>query len=96
MGDRPKNMTLERIDNNKGYYPSNCKWATMQEQARNVRCKGYYYNKELKKWIAGITINYKSYYLGAFDSEKDAKQKYLEAKEKYHKNNDKNKRKRRK
>lgn len=26
---------LERINNNKGYYPTNCKWATRIEQIRN-------------------------------------------------------------
>ena len=40
MGDRPNNMTLERKDNEKGYYPSNCKWATMKEQAQNKRKRG--------------------------------------------------------
>lgn len=31
------NLTIERIDNDKGYYPGNCKWATQQEQSMNKR-----------------------------------------------------------
>ena len=37
VGEIPKGMTLDRIDNEKGYEPSNIRWASLKDQMRNRR-----------------------------------------------------------
>lgn len=67
MGDCPEGYTLDRIDNNQGYYKENCRWATWDEQAKNRGDFNDYfeYNGEtltLKDWSRKFNIKYTTLY----------------------------------
>jgi hypothetical protein len=65
MGERPfEGATVERIDNDAGYSPENCKWATRHEQMANARTtKTLTFNGETKckgEWARTLGISHKT------------------------------------
>lgn len=56
------NLTIDRIDTNKGYSPDNCRWVTNKVQQNNKRNNRYitYSGKtqSLAKWCEELGLNY--------------------------------------
>lgn len=56
-------LTIDRIENDKGYFPDNCRWATLEIQGRNRRSNRHITiareTKTLTEWAEqyGININ---------------------------------------
>lgn len=61
MGHRPDKKSLDRIDNDKGYGPENCRWATKAEQQSNLRTnKRIEFNGQnltLSQWSEALGIH---------------------------------------
>lgn len=92
MGDKPSSKhSIERIDNNKGYYKDNCRWATSVEQSRNKRISqrnksgvsGVSWSNERKKWVTSLVVRGERVFQKRFESKSDAIQARKDAELKY-------------
>jgi len=74
-----ENLELDRIDNDKGYSPENCRYVTTRENLLNRReiqsrnTSGYRgISRNESSFISKITVNYKAYHIGSFNKISDA------------------------
>lgn len=55
-------LTIDRIDNDKGYSPDNCRWVSRKEQQNNLRCNHLITYKgrtqTMAQWCEELNLNY--------------------------------------
>lgn len=66
--------SLDRVDPNGNYTLANCRWATAQEQSRNIRSFGKIRGVQQrgKKWYAEIGLNNRKIYSSGFITKEEA------------------------
>jgi len=76
MWERPVWFSIDRIDNNWNYEPSNCKWSSKHEQNSNKRNNNNIvwvsWNKQKQKRVSRISIKWKNINLWSFVNYQDA------------------------
>ena len=77
MGERPAGMTIDRIDNDRGYEPGNCQWSTYRQQrlnqTRTRRLTAFGESKTITEWAEDprCAVSFGTLYARIFHGWKD-------------------------
>ena len=84
-GPIPDGLVIDHIDrdisNNR---IENLRAVTIKQNSHNCNQRGIWYSKKNNRWRARITVDGNEIHLGWHKTEKEARQAYVDGKEKYH------------
>lgn len=84
IANAKKGQIVDHINSNKlDNRKQNLRFVTKSQNGQNRKCRGYSYDKNIKKWVVNIVVNKQKHYIGKYNTEEEAMQARKNAEIKY-------------